>query len=406
MGKFMRASTAGGQKKVLKRTVGFLASVLFGLTAMSGFAAAANTAPTISGTPKTSIPAYGTYRFTPTSYDANGDTLHFTILNRPSWATFSYGTGGLYGTPTKTGTYGDIRIFVTDGYITKSLPAFSINVTSATNTAPKISGTPATSVTVGNVYSFKPTASDADGNSLGFSISNKPGWASFSTATGQLSGTPKSVMTDTNIIIAVSDGKVTTKLPAFSIAVKAASTTNSAPTISGTPLKAVSAGSAYSFTPTAKDANGDTLTFSIANKPAWASFSTSTGKLSGTPTSAQVGTYGSIAIKVSDGKVSASLASFSISVSAASSATGRATLSWTAPTRNTDGTSLTDLAGYRIYYGTGSSTLTKTITISNASVSTYVVEDLTAATWYFAVKSFNTKGVESVMSNKASKTIN
>jgi hypothetical protein len=405
MGKFMRAPTAGGQKKILKRTVGFLASVLFGLTAMSGFAAAANTAPTISGTPKTSIPAYGTYRFTPTSYDANGDTLHFTILNRPSWATFSYGSGGLYGTPTKTGTWGNIQIFVTDGHVTKSLPAFAIKVTSATNTAPKISGTPATSVTVGNTYSFKPTASDAEGNSLGFSISNKPGWASFSTTTGQLSGTPKAVMTDTNIIIAVSDGKITTRLPAFSIAVKASSTTNTAPTISGTPLKAVGAGSTYSFTPTAKDANGDTLTFSIANKPAWASFSTSTGKLSGTPTSAHVGTYGSIAIKVSDGKASAALATFSISVSAASSATGRATLSWTPPTRNTDGTSLTNLAGYRIYYGTSSSALSKTITINNASVSTYVVDDLTAATWYFAVKSFNTKGAESVMSNTASKTI-
>lgn len=407
MGKFMRASTAGGQNNIFKRTVGFLASVLFGAAAISGFAmAATNSAPVISGTPKTSIPAYGTYKFTPTSSDADGDTLHFTILNRPSWATFSYGSGGVYGTPTKTGTWSNIQIFVTDGHVTKSLPAFSIKVTSATNTAPKISGTPATSVTVGNAYSFKPTASDADGNTLGFSISNKPGWAAFSTTTGQLSGTPKSVMTDTNIIIAVSDGKVTTKLPAFSVAVKAASTTNTAPTISGTPVKAVSAGSAYSFTPTAKDANSDTLTFSITNKPSWASFSTSTGKLSGTPSAAQVGTYGSIAIKVSDGKASASLAAFSISVSAASSATGRATLSWTPPTRNTDGSTLTNLAGYRIYYGTSSSTLNKTITISNASVSTYVVEDLTAATWYFAVKAYNTTGVESAMSGTASKTIN
>jgi hypothetical protein len=31
---------------------------------------------------------------------------------------------------------------------------------------------------------------------------------------------------------------------------------------------------------------------------------------------------------------------------------GRATLSWTAPTENTDGTTLANLAGYRIRYGT------------------------------------------------------
>lgn len=401
----MRAPAAGVQYKTLTRTAGFLASVIFGVTAMVGFAAAAtNTAPVISGTPKTSIPAYGTYRFFPTSKDADGDLLNFTILNRPSWAEFSYSTGSLKGTPTKTGTWSGIQIFVNDGTVTRSLPAFSIKVTSATNAAPKISGTPATSATVGTAYSFKPTASDAERNSLGFSITNKPSWAVFSTATGQLSGTPKTVMTTSNIVIAVSDGKATTKLPAFSIAVKA-STTNTAPKISGTPLKAVTAGSAYSFTPTASDANGNTLTFSIANKPSWATFSTTSGKLYGTPTSAHVGTYSNIVIKVSDGKASASLAAFSISVSAASSATGRATLSWTPPTNNTDGTALTNLAGFRIYYGTNSSSLSKSVTIQNSSVSTYVVEDLTPATWYFAVKAYTTTGAESTLSNKASKTI-
>jgi hypothetical protein len=408
MGMFMRALTAGGPDKILKgkilqRTSALVLSVLFGAIAIPGFAAAAtNSAPLIWGTPTTSISAYSTYRFVPATRDANGDTLHFTILNRPSWATFSYGTGGVYGKPTTTGTWRNIQIFVTDGHVTKSLPAFSITVTSATNSAPKISGTPPTSVTLGNSYSFKPTASDPNGNTLGFSISNRPSWASFNTSTGQLYGKPNATMTDTNIIIAVSDGKLTARLAPFSITVKAASTTNSAPTISGTPIKAINAGSAYAFTPTARDANGDPLTFSIANKPSWATFSTATGKLYGTPTTAQVGSYGSIAIKVSDGKVSASLPAFAINVTAISS--GSATLSWTPPTRNTNGTVLTDLAGYRIYYGT-TSTTNKIVTVSNPSVSRYIVDNLSPATWYFAVKSYNAAGVESSLSNKASKTI-
>ena len=410
MGKFVLASTAtkqtfDGPRQTLKRIAVLTLSILFGTTSLCGFAAAANTAPTISGTPQTSIPAYSTYRFTPTAKDADGDTLHFKILNRPSWATFSYGTGGLYGTPTQTGTYSDIQIFVTDGHVTKSLPKFSIKVTSASNSAPKISGTPATSVVVNNTYSFKPTASDPDGNTLGFSIANRPNWASFNTATGQLSGKPTSSgYTDTNIIIAVSDGKLTTKLAPFSITVtSASSTSNSAPKISGTPIKAVNVGNAYSFTPTASDANGDKLTFSIANKPSWASFSSTTGKLSGTPTAAQVGTYSNITIKVSDGKATASLAAFAIAVTAVSS--GSAVLSWTLPTRNTNNTVLTNLAGYRIYYGTSSSSLSKTISISNASVSTYVVENLSPATYYFAVKAFNSSGVESDLSNKVSKVV-
>ncbi len=86
--------------------------------------------------------------------------------------------------------------------------------------------------------------------------------------------------------------------------------------INGTPLTSVTSGTAYSFTPTASDANSDPLTFSIANRPTWATFSTSTGRLSGTPASTDVGTTSGIAISVSDGKVSTSLAAFSIAVTA------------------------------------------------------------------------------------------
>jgi Putative Ig domain/Right handed beta helix region/IPT/TIG domain len=186
---------------------------------------------------------------------------------------------------------------------------------------PKISGTPSATATVGKAYSFKPTASDPNGDALGFSISNKPSWASFSTASGLLSGTPtaSNVGTTSNIVISVSDGRSKTALPAFSIKVSTAtSTTNTAPKIGGSPATSVKAGSAYSFTPAASDANGDKLTFAIANKPGWASFNTTTGQLSGTPSSSNVGTTSGIVISVSDGKVSTSLAAFSIAVTSSS----------------------------------------------------------------------------------------
>ena len=160
---------------------------------------------------------------------------------------------------------------------------------------------------------------------------------------------------------------------------------------------------AYSFVPTAADADGDTLAFSIQNKPAWATFNTTTGRLSGTPAAADVGTYSNIAISVSDGQASTALSAFAIAVTTVS--TGRATLSWTAPTENTDGSTLSNLAGYRIRYGTSASSLTNTIVINNVSVTTYVVEDLAPATWYFAVTAVNSSGSESTYSNVASKQI-
>jgi hypothetical protein len=76
----------------------------------------------------------------------------------------------------------------------------------------------------------------------------------------------------------------------------------------------VNFGSAYSFQPIASDPDGNALTFSIANKPVWATFSTSTGLLTGTPTLAQAGTTSSIVISVSDGALSASLAAFNLTV--------------------------------------------------------------------------------------------
>ena len=272
------------------------------------------------------------------------------------------------------------------------------------NQPPTISGTPTTQIAPKTTYSFRPTARDPEGKTLKFSIINKPSWAAFSVNSGALTGYPMSAATYSNIVIRVSDGVNTTSLPAFSIRVgTTTTTTNHAPTISGTPAKSVNVGSAYSFRPTAADADGNTLTYSIANKPAWASFSTSTGQLSGTPSASYVGTYSNITIRVSDGTATASLPAYSISVVAASN--GGATLSWTPPTSNTDGTALTNLAGYRIAYGTSSSALTNTIQVANPGLSSYTLTNVAPGTYYFAVRAYTSTGTESSNSNVQVKTI-
>lgn len=364
-----------------------------------------NRAPTISGSPATSVQATRAYSFTPSASDADNDRLTYSIVNRPTWASFSTSTGRLSGTPSSSqvGTYANILITVSDGRATASLPAFSINVQAAPNRSPTISGSPATSVNAGGTYSFRPTASDPDDDTLGFTIQNRPSWATFDTATGRLSGQPTSshVGTTSNIVITVSDGRATASLPAFSIRVNEAA--NRAPTISGSPATSVTAGSAYSFTPTASDPDQDTLTYSIQNRPSWATFNTSTGRLSGTPTASNAGTYSNIVISVSDGTTTASLPAFSIRVNAPS--TGSATLSWQAPTENSDGTPLTNLAGYRVTYGTSPSALTTVVNITNPGLTTHTITGLSSGTWYFAVKAYTTSGVESDLSNVASKTI-
>ena len=82
-----------------------------------------------------------------------------------------------------------------------------------------------------------------------------------------------------------------------------------------------------------------------------------------------------------------------------------ATLEWTAPTTQTNGAQLADLAGYRIHYGKSAQTLDQTIEIRNASISTYLVEDLAPGTYYFAVTAFNSRNLESERSNAGKKDI-
>jgi len=276
------------------------------------------------------------------------------------------------------------------------------------NSAPQIVGAPPSTATIGQMYRFTPSATDADGDLLTFRIENRPDWATFSPSTGRLEGTPPGTAQPIyqRILISVTDGKAFSELPAFDLTVQGgAGPANAAPTISGSPTTSVVAGNAYEFTPQAADPEGQRLTFTVTGRPVWATFDAATGRLSGTPTAGDVGTHSGIVITVSDGAASASLPGFTIAVQAVQTATGSATISWTPPTSNTDNSPLTNLGGYRIYYGTSSSNLTQVLDLSNPGISSGVVENLAAGTWYFAVTSYNSSNVESERSNVTSKTI-
>ncbi len=85
---------------------------------------------------------------------------------------------------------------------------------------------------------------------------------------------------------------------------------------------------------------------------------------------------------------------------------GEAQLSWNVPTENTDNSALTDLVGYKIYYGQSSSDLNQSITISNPDTTTFLIQSLaTQTTFYFAVTAVNSLGIESEYSNVSSKFI-
>lgn len=184
---------------------------------------------------------------------------------------------------------------------------------------------------------------------------------------------------------------------------KGAGSGNRAPQISGAAPPEALADEFYDFRPVASDPEGDRLVFSISNKPAWALFDAATGRLSGTPAARDVGLYTGITIVASDGRSSTALPAFELAVT--QTALGVVTLSWLPPTQNDDGSSLKDLAGYRIYVGQDPDALSRVIVLNNPGLTLYVVDNLSPATWHFAMTSFNRKGKESKRSVTASKQV-
>jgi len=174
--------------------------------------------------------------------------------------------------------------------------------------------------------------------------------------------------------------------------------------LSGTPGVSATVDQPYSFYPSATSSLS-AVTFSISNKPVWASFNVLTGALTGTPTAAHVGTYSNIVIAANTGTSSASLPAFAVAVVQVGSNSGSATLSWTPPTQNTDGTAMSNLAGYHIYYGTSADSMTRTIQITNPGLTAYTIADLGVGTHYFGISAYTTAGTESDLSSIGSKTV-
>ena len=85
--------------------------------------------------------------------------------------------------------------------------------------------------------------------------------------------------------------------------------------------------------------------------------------------------------------------------------TGNATLTWDAPTGRTDGSPLTNLAGFRAYYGQSQGNLSSQVTIADPAARSYQITGLAAGLWHFAISAYDAAGLESARSNTVSKQV-
>lgn len=170
---------------------------------------------------------------------------------------------------------------------------------------------------------------------------------------------------------------------------------NLSPWINGAPPRKAMAGEQYAFRPGAGDPEGDPLSFRAINLPRWAAFSKSTGRVSGTPSAGDAGSYSGIDIEVTDGETTSRLGSFTIEVVV--SATGSITVSWLPATQRVDGSPLTSIRGTRIHWGTSPETYTSSVLVQSGATA-YVIDNLLPASYYIAASTVDTNGLESDLS--------
>src|SRR4051812_45645065 len=84
---------------------------------------------------------------------------------------------------------------------------------------------------------------------------------------------------------------------------------------------------------------------------------------------------------------------------------GSAKVSWTAPTKNTDGSSLTNLSGFKVLFGTSSGALNQSVWVKDAKATSTTINALGSGTWYFAVRALISSGTESASSSVGQKTV-
>ncbi len=146
----------------------------------------------------------------------------------------------------------------------------------------------------------------------------------------------------------------------------------------------LSAGSTPCGTPAPVIAAGDSCTFDITFSPT------------------HLGTIDGALSIASDDPDQSSLSSSLTGSGVAAPPTYSATLSWQAPSTNADGSPITDLAGYKIYYGTSSRQYTNSSDVGSNTTGT--IQGLSAGTYYFAVTAYDSYGNESGYSNEVTKT--
>ena len=283
-----------------------------------------NHVPVITSTATAQINEGAAYTYDVDATDADvGDTITYSLTQAPSWISINANTGMITGTaPQVAADYQFIAtVKASDGkdFDTQTFTIDVKNVASPpTNHAPVITSMPSMSVNEGAAYNYNVIATDADGNTLAYSLAVAPSWLSINSATGVISGTAPLVSANTNFLVnvVVSDGiGFVTQDYTLTVVNVVAPPVNNAP-VANNQNVVTNMNTSVGITLTATDADGNTLTYSIVSNPTHGTisgFNAATGTLTYTPHTGHVGAD-SFTFRANDGTVNSNTATVSITV--------------------------------------------------------------------------------------------
>jgi hypothetical protein len=283
-----------------------------------------NGTPSITSTAVTTITAGQDYSYTPTAEDAAGEDdtpLIWSLVSGPDGLAVDSATGEVTWSP-GAGDVGDneVTIQVRDQRGGTAEQVFTIAVdagTTTTNSAPVITSSAHTEVAPGDTYRYQPTATDADGDTLTWSLTGEPTGMTIDSATGAIAWTPDASVT-TTFTLTVDDG---TDTDTESITITVSDTANAAPDITSTAPTSATVGEEYRYEAAADDAEGDTLTWSLTGEPAGLALDTTSGVITWTPAAGDEGDH-TFTLTVSDAASGSDQEIITITVSAASNPGG------------------------------------------------------------------------------------
>jgi hypothetical protein len=239
------------------------------------------------------------YSYSVNATDPDSDPLTYSLTTFPTGMTIITGTGVISWTPsgTQAGSH-PVTVSVSDG-VASVTQSFTIAVAEGVNNPPVITSTPVTTATEGIAYSYDVNATDADNNTLSYTLSAYPAGMTINSANGVISWTPSGTQAGSRAVeVSVSDGQAATT-QTFTIIV--AEAINNPPTMTSIAITSATEGVAYSYDVNATDADGDVLTYKLTVTPAGMTIDTATGLISWTPSGTQSGSH-NVTVKISDGK--------------------------------------------------------------------------------------------------------